>query len=121
MIINVTQEDINNGKISEARKCPITLAANRIFGDNHVITGITGILYNIVNNKTECYLLPQEAREFIQNFDSEFPVKPFMFEIKLINNGELTDQQCGILYKKVQNRQLNIEMFQPIQEKLALV
>lgn len=80
MIINVTQEDIENGQRGCSR-CPIALAASRAYG-RQVYVGQYNI-YDDYNGQRVLARLPSVAVLFVGQFDtSMFDVlKPFSFEI----------------------------------------
>ncbi len=75
MIIEVTQDDIDKGEPRACLSCPVTLALNRITGEEcHV-----GSYIRIPNFGTFNY--PGQVIEFINNFDMGRPVNPFSFEL----------------------------------------
>jgi hypothetical protein len=83
--ISVTQEDIDRGVRSHAGWCPIARAIKRtLFGkpgaplipDADVKVG-----HYAVDIQDGRAYLPQEAVEFIQDFDVDRPVKPFEFDL----------------------------------------
>jgi len=81
MIINVTQEDIENGQHGCSR-CPIALAASRAYG-RQVYVGTYNI-YADYDGRNVLAKLPVNAVQFVSQFDtSMFDVlRPFSFEIK---------------------------------------
>lgn len=80
MIINVTQEDIENGQHGCSR-CPIALAASRAYG-RQVYVGTYNI-YADYDGRNVLTALPFVATRFVGQFDtSMFDVlKPFSFEV----------------------------------------
>lgn len=80
MIINVTQEDIENGQHGCSR-CPIALAASRAYG-RQVYVGTYNI-YADYDGRNVLTALPFVAIRFVNLFDtSMFDVlKPFSFEV----------------------------------------
>lgn len=88
--IEVTQQDIDDGKRSNCNECPIALAASRALKDK--------IEFNYVHvNPRSCGFwkeddpyfmgainLPPNARAFVHKFDNDIPVKPFKFSGKLV-------------------------------------
>lgn len=75
MKIEVTQEDIRNGKCKSFWGCPIALALARA-GFKDVIVSAA---YACSKDKTLDF--PVEALHFINRFDRGETVKPFTFEI----------------------------------------
>ncbi len=79
-IINVTQEDIDNGLRTSSCKCPIARAAKREFGLPALISPSFS-LFLLKDYENILFSLPSSARDFINDFDGERPVKPFSFQI----------------------------------------
>jgi hypothetical protein len=81
MRIEVTQEDIGNGKRKSCWGCPIALAvgrtANLSFGERFV--GSTFIEW--FDGRWHRSEVPPLAAQFIEAFDAGKPVKPFSFEL----------------------------------------
>ncbi len=78
MKIEVTADDIANGKPGFSCECPIALALRRLFPDaGHIEVEMADVHidYDMVE-------LPDEARDFIEHFDAEDEVSPFSFEIE---------------------------------------
>lgn len=75
-LIKVTAEDIGAGIRGDCDRCPIVLAALRVFP-----------LAAIMVTKSKMYVdeamykLPAIAKAFIHSFDRRFPVTPFEFEV----------------------------------------
>jgi hypothetical protein len=80
--IKVTQADIDNGCMRNGVYCPIALAAKRAFRTQHVT--VHSVIHVISGNNTSAktWILPQEAIEFIFNFDHMVTVEPFEFEAR---------------------------------------
>jgi hypothetical protein len=76
MLINVTQEHIDKGKRGSVIFCPVARAVREVFGDGVVASG-AGILI-----KGYHHHVPHIVQEFMQNFDTTKPVKPFSFELE---------------------------------------
>lgn len=79
MVIEVTQEHINNAVPRYVSACPVALALKDATGTPYCVTGPecrkeTGIDY---------IPLPPEVHEFVKHFDNGEPVGPFVFEVKL--------------------------------------
>lgn len=85
MKIEITQEDINNGKRGHYDSCPIALAANRQHKNYKSKVGLNWIKMEgkwfMIFSIAKIEALPPEARAFIDFFDREIPVQPFTFEI----------------------------------------
>lgn len=81
MLIQVTQEDINNGRRGNCYYCPVALAVARIFNaHNFIYVGAEGICDV---RKWTVPVLPPEVFDFICKFDRQFPVAPFTFELQI--------------------------------------
>ena len=82
MKIRVTQEDIDHGEYYLADACPITLAVQRVSGLplGGAITG-TDQVTMIRGSEWVQAPLPQEARDFLKEFDSGSSVRPFTFSL----------------------------------------
>lgn len=74
--IEVTQGDINGGKRSKCKECPVALAISRHINLASVV--VRGG-YCLISG-TE-YDLPMVAELFIDNFDYGLQVRPFTFEL----------------------------------------
>ena len=75
MKIDVTQEDIVNGKKKSCDECPIALAMIRA-GYKNVSVGSY-----FISSGNLTYLVPPEVTKFVLDFDAEKPVSPFSFEL----------------------------------------
>lgn len=81
MTIQVTAEDISNGKPHRTSWCPVALAFRRATG------GISSVSVNLKSARQfdshhKGWDLPPEATNFIKRFDAGLPVEPFEFEVK---------------------------------------
>jgi hypothetical protein len=74
MIVRVTKKDICRGVMGSCTRCPVVLALNRATGVEWHVIGSTA---SKAGGSQLC--LPHKARQFIRNFDSGRPVKPFSF------------------------------------------
>jgi hypothetical protein len=85
MLIEVTTDDIVNGKREKCRECPIALAFNRCMPEYQASVGVdTGSFFNHEDRLViSLAFLPEVARDFVLNFDMQKDVKPFSFEIDL--------------------------------------
>lgn len=78
--IEVTQEDIEKGKLGECSACPIALAMRRATGKPFEVgTDIYWLGFDLRSER----MLPPEAALFVSDFDDKKPVQPFSFEIEL--------------------------------------
>lgn len=79
-LINVTQEDINNGKSGSPWSCPIALAGKRVFGNSFTWGYSSGHTQDGGPLKT--YIaLTNDAPDFVNRFDKRLPVEPFSFAV----------------------------------------
>ncbi len=93
-LINVTAQDISEGRRKDCKTCPIALAVRRIVKpecDVKVSTTYVGIHFNyeaLKDDDSEIIKsfpdLPSNARTFIVRFDRELPVQPFAFELMIL-------------------------------------
>lgn len=85
MLIEVTQEDIENGQPTVCRKCPIARATKRAFGKRDPVYDIAvdteDILVILNNAEYRCKPTP-EMVDFINMFDCMEEVKPFSVELE---------------------------------------
>lgn len=81
MLVHVTQEDIDNGKRTDCKCCPIALAIGRIFPDSviHVIRDIH--VFSKTGIDSKIYKHTDASRAFVTRFDARDPVEPFEFEL----------------------------------------
>jgi hypothetical protein len=84
-VINVTQEDIDEGKPVVCNECPVALAIARALPgcEIHVLGTIV-----IVNGMY--YQLPDECLDFVTRFDDGKSVSPFSFTLEI--TGGVTQQ-----------------------------
>lgn len=83
MKIDVTQEDIDNGKRGHCSRCPVALALSRIPGAEYLTVGPVDFGITLRGVRRD-YALPEEAIVFIRTFDDgEITPNPFSFEIEL--------------------------------------
>jgi hypothetical protein len=81
--INVTQEDIDQGKRTSPTQCAVALAMRRETGNEWVVGE-----YDMDNFQTNIGVrLPEEARTFIKDFDYGRPVEPFSFTVDIADGG----------------------------------
>lgn len=83
--VEVTQEDIDNGKMKSCDFCPVALAVNRVIRpqrDAQVYACIV-IIRHEEGQRGGFPSLPLAAQEFIENFDDERDVEPFSFALNI--------------------------------------
>lgn len=80
LIVEVTQDDIDNGTPGERCRCPIARAVKRLINvDPDSDAGIEVYSKWIDMNGHDAYGLPDEAIDFISRFDTDLDVAPFKF------------------------------------------
>lgn len=78
--VEVTQEDIKQGKQKNIYSCPLAKAIERTIGEEvQVVTDF----FEMPLRKQRRIKLPNEAADFRGDFDKGFFVKPFTFEIDI--------------------------------------
>lgn len=86
MKINITQEDIDNGRIGDCILCPIALKLKQV----------TGVIWEVYWNSafntatTATIDLPEDATDFISMFDQQEKVMPFTFEFPWRSDEKIT-------------------------------
>lgn len=86
LAVEVTADDIRNGKRNDNCECPVALALKRLPGVEEVVVEIEyfQISYRLSGELYDCsYRLPQEAADFITAFDFNQPVGPVEFGAEL--------------------------------------
>ena len=88
MVIQVTVEDIIQGKPLSYQGCPIALAVGKVLAPG-VCVGITKRMINLVKGTEWIDAYPtldtaskERYYKFIKAFDNKLPVSPFEFEMK---------------------------------------
>lgn len=83
--IEVTQEDIDNGKRGQWEHCPVALAAIRCLSNSHPIQylSVTQKYLYLFGLDDAANQLPDSATDFIKRFDGCEDVEPFAFDIDL--------------------------------------
>lgn len=85
MKVDVTQEDIDNGKPKFSYCCAVALAVLREKPMKEVTVSTEYIeISDYGGFDTERYDLPAVARAFVEDFDEKLPVQPITFEAPLI-------------------------------------
>jgi hypothetical protein len=77
--IIVTQEDIDRGVREDCGKCPVAIAASRVFTDIRWISVTDTIEFGEQPAGVQVWSLPPEASQFIDAFDNKRHVEPFEF------------------------------------------
>ncbi|QGJ91969.1 hypothetical protein SEA_KEELAN_4 [Gordonia phage Keelan] len=85
MRVSVTQEDIAKANVEvqwglRAMKCPIAQALNRS-GNGRWVVGVSEISYTSADVRAT-YVLPDEAMDFIADYDEGLDVAPISFDIQ---------------------------------------
>jgi len=75
--VHVTQEDIAQGRPSEADHCPVARALTRALGEPISV----GDRWYRLRATWSDGLLPRPARTFVKRFDASQPVAPFTFTV----------------------------------------
>lgn len=78
--INVTQRDIDRGKILDCRNCPIAKAMKRVIKQPIIV----GDLSYRINNSTPIYFNNPGVTLFVRMFDMRREVKPFKFKLDIV-------------------------------------
>lgn len=92
MLIKVTEDDIKNGKPKDAAECPIALAFMRQVNFIGIISVDCNELVYYSDDIEYTAEMPNNAHDFIINFDGkDVEVKPFEFEIELLQNRDDED------------------------------
>jgi hypothetical protein len=78
MKVEVKQEHIDKGVPSNGCECPIALALGEMFPDAQVL-----VCDGRIEVGFEVAAPPQEAKEFINDFDDGEPVAPFSFDLDI--------------------------------------
>jgi hypothetical protein len=79
LTIRVTQRHIKKGKSNKPKSCPIALALKERF-HRPVKVGADKVEVNYDYGQI-VYYLPDEATQFVYNFDGGYKVKPFSFQL----------------------------------------
>ena len=75
LTVSVTRKDIERGKKCRTDCCPIALAIRKIPGWERATVA------TFIKNNHIGYLAPEEAQDFMADFDAGLPVKPFKFKL----------------------------------------
>lgn len=88
MKIQVTAEDIANGKREDCNYCPIALAVGRATHCKRVSVGRRIIMWDIRFVQSKSAWMPSVAKEFINVFDAfgSNYVSPFEFEVEFVED-----------------------------------
>lgn len=80
MRVRVEHWDIINGRRTAPDHCPVALAVRRQSGRSKI--AVSSYSVDLLDGMKDAEL-PPEARQFVRDFDSGRPVKPFSFELEL--------------------------------------
>jgi hypothetical protein len=78
--IEVTEQDIKDGKPCTISSCPIARALRRTLPKSVAQVGGDGITMNGVFGRRSI-TTPAKILAFVESFDNGYPVKPFSFNI----------------------------------------
>jgi hypothetical protein len=81
MRIDVTAKDIQNGIPANPHDCPIALAVKRKIQNPDLRITVTK---NCIHAEGFLWGNTQEVQDFVRDFDSRNPVKPFSFELPVL-------------------------------------
>lgn len=83
MKIEVTEEDIVQGRRCDCKFCPIARVVTRALGREAWVT--KGAVYDYSDRSARpVAILPNAACNFVVSFDNFLTVKPFSFELTLL-------------------------------------
>jgi hypothetical protein len=77
MFINVTKEDIEDGRQGDGFYCPVALAIKRTTGIN------IGVGTSLITIKNRTIKLPKMVQSKIYLFDKKGTIRPFKFNLKI--------------------------------------
>ncbi len=83
MLIEVTQNDIDEGRRGECELCPVARAIKRASGSHCVYVDPTEVLLGENVLEATWTKLPEEAAQFIEDYDNMQPVDPFSFNLNI--------------------------------------
>lgn len=87
--IHVTEEDIENGTRMNGNECAIALAGKRELIDcEDIEVSYSWISVDEGDDQITMYTLPDDAKQFISNFDGDFHVEPFKFTAQKMETPE---------------------------------
>lgn len=81
MLIEVTQDDIDNGRRGQACSCPLARAIKRQTNAEYIRVGLGSISIGEDVSDCSCYITPDIAVNFVMDFDSIHDVAPFSFQL----------------------------------------
>jgi hypothetical protein len=87
--VEVTQNDIDKSCRNNSSNCPIQRAIRRLVRDEFLVTVRSTeliIQHGIGKHISISVELPEQAIDFIQDFDQYYSVKPFTFYLNLFEN-----------------------------------
>jgi len=86
LIVDVTQDDIDNGVPEDEHHCPIAMAVRRKVPTTECVTVDVGQLLLVLQEHREQHFeadLPISAMKFVKNFDDGSSVHPFKFAVTM--------------------------------------
>jgi len=88
MLIEVTQEDIDEGMPADGQRCPVALAIKRTLKIDNVLVGP----WHIWIGDSDCYITDPKVNAFIDLFDRcADGTSPITFKLKLRKRIRRTD------------------------------
>lgn len=88
MLLQITQEDIDQGICGSPRSCAASLAMMRLFPEcQYVSTGYRIIIF-YYQSRSLYFDAPKEMSDWTRRFDNRSPVKPVTFDIGEFRVGE---------------------------------
>ena len=80
--IHIDQDSIDNGALNSRNSCPISLAVLKAKPEVFDVDVGTRQLTMFLSETEElCFRLPEEALQFISDFDAGDPVEPISFRL----------------------------------------
>lgn len=85
VLLQVTKDDIENGRRGSRYSCPVALAVNRALkpGCYCTIGANIGTIYNFDRLLAETFSVPNIVTFFVNRYDHSIPVEPFQFYVTL--------------------------------------
>jgi hypothetical protein len=77
----VTEQDIKRGERHKTEKCPIARAARRALHSRHVEAEYDCLVVEKAGTRRRLRI-PQQASDFIEDFDASGSGYPFSFEVR---------------------------------------
>ena len=88
IVLKVTREDISNGIRNNPFECPIALAGNRSLNRGVAVARDFKVYprwWEIFWKKSQYYIMPDNAKVFMTNFDRNLLVEPIIIVLEKVN------------------------------------